>query len=383
MSGYQKFIVFAVVVIVGTVAFVGGYWARGSHVGLGGDAASDLAVIEDAYREIVENADDPPDTEKLVDGAIRGMVGELRKQNDPHALFYTPDDYLSFQELTSGEFTGIGIWLKRKAGSLHVVSVLPDTPAEAAGLRPKDVLVTVDGRDLDDLTTDEAVDAIKGKAGTVVHLTVDRGGEELQFDITRERLELPNLEARTRKGFGYIQLFGFARGAGDQVRTEMRRFVRDDVRGVVLDLRDNGGGLLTEAIDVAGVFIEEGKIATFRQRSGPDQVYRAEGDAYEGVPLVVLVNEGTASASEIVAGALQDLERARLVGARTYGKGSVQQVMTLADSSAIKLTIGSYHTPDGHDLDGKGLAPDVSVAQRRAQLGRAFEMLEASTGAAG
>ncbi|MQB01186.1 MAG: PDZ domain-containing protein [Actinobacteria bacterium] len=383
MSGYQRFIVFAVVVIVGTLAFVGGYWARGSYVGLDGDAAGDLAVIEDAYREIVENADDPPDTEKLADGAIKGMVGELRKQNDPHALFYTPDDYLSFQELTSGEFTGIGIWIKRKAGSLHIVSVLPDTPAKAAGLHAGDVLVAVDGRDLADLTTDEAVDAIKGKAGTDVQLTVSRRERELEFDITRARLELPNLQARTERGFGYIQLFGFAHGAGDQVRTEVRNFVREDVAGVVLDLRDNGGGLLTEAIEVAGVFIEDGKIATFRQRTGPDRVYRAEGDAYEDVPLVVLVNEGTASASEIVAGALRDLDRARLVGTRTYGKGSVQQVMTLADSSAIKLTIGSYHTPDGHDLDGKGLAPDVAVVQRRAQLGRALEMLEASTGAAG
>jgi carboxyl-terminal processing protease len=382
MNGYQKFIVFAIVVIVGTVGFVGGYWARGTYVGLDGDAAGDLAVIEDAYREIVENADDPPDTEKLADGAIKGMVGELRRQNDPHALFYTPDDYLSLQELTSGEFTGIGIWVKRKAGSLRIVSVLPDTPAEAAGLRDEDVLLTVDGRSLSELTSDEAVAAIKGKPGTVVHLTVDRGGKELEFDITRQRLELPNLEARVQQGFGYIRLFGFARGAGAQVRVETRRFVRDDVAGIVLDLRDNGGGLLSEAIEVASVFIEEGKVATFRQRSGPDRVYRAEGDAYGDVPLIVVVNEGTASASEIVAGALQDLDRARLIGARTYGKGSVQQVMTLADSSAIKLTIGSYHTPDGHDLDGTGLAPDVTVTQRRAQLVRAFEMLEASTGAA-
>lgn len=383
MSGYQRFIVFAVVVIVGTVGFVGGYWARGTYVGLDGDAAGDLAVIEDAYREIVENADDPPDTDKLADGAIKGMVGELRKQNDPHALFYTPAEYVSFQELTSGEFTGIGIWIKRKAGLPHIVSVLPGTPAEEAGLRAQDVIVKVDGRDLEDLTTDQAVDAIKGKEGSVVHLTVERGGRELEFEITRERLELPNLQARIQESFGYIQLFGFARGAGDQVRAEVRRFVREDVEGVVLDLRDNGGGLLSEAVEVASVFIEDGRIASFRQRSGPDRVYRAQGDAYEEIPLVVLVNEGTASASEVVAGALQDLERAGLVGVRTYGKGSVQQVTTLDDASAIKLTIGSYHTPDGHDLDGRGLAPDVIVAERRAQLGRAFEMLEASTGAAG
>jgi carboxyl-terminal processing protease len=250
-------------------------------------------------------------------------------------------------------------------------------------LREGDVLLSVDGRELDGMTTDEAVDAIKGKSGSVVHLSLRRGSKELEFDITRKRLELPNLEARTEEGFGYIQLFGFARGAGDQVRSEVRRFMRDGVDGVILDLRDNGGGLLTEAIEVAGVFIERGEIATFKQRSGPDRVYKAEGDAFENLPLVVLVNEGTASASEIVAGALQDLDRARLVGAQTYGKGSVQEVVTLDDSSAIKLTIGSYHTPDGTDLNGKGLAPDVRILQRRAQLARAIEMLEASTGAAG
>ena len=383
MSWYQRFMIFALVVAVGTVAFVGGYWARGSFVGLDRDAAGDLGVIEDAYREIVENADERPDTDALADGAIKGMVGSLRKQNDPYASFYSPDDYLTLQEMTSGEFTGIGIWLKRKAGELSVVSVLPDTPAESAGLQEGDVLVALGDRTFEEMTTDEAIDAIKGPEGSVAHLIVERDGRRMEFDIERERLELPNLQAQREGRFAHIKLFGFARGAGEQVREQVRRFVRNDIDGIVLDLRDNGGGLLSEAVEVAGVFIEKGEIATFRQRSGPDRVYEAEGNAFEDVPVVLLVNEGTASASEIVAGALQDLDRASLVGTQTYGKGSVQEVVTLGDASAIKLTIGSYHTPDGRDLNGRGLQPDETVTQPRAQLQRAFELLEGSEGAAG
>ena len=376
MGWFQRFVIVAAVIAVGTVAFVAGYWARGAYVGVGREAAGDLAKIEDAYREIVENSDDPPDTDALADGAIKGMVGVLRKRSDPYASFYPPEDYVTFQELTSGEFTGIGVWLKRKAGELTVISVLPKTPAEDSGLESGDVLVEVGDRAVADMTSDQAVDAIKGPAGSKVRLTVRRGSEELEFAIERKRLDLPNLEASREGRFGHVQLFGFARGAGDQLRDEVDGLLDDGADGIVLDLRDNGGGLLSEAIEVASVFIEDGTIATFEQRTGPDRTYEAEGDAFEDVPLIVLVNEATASASEVVAGALQDLDRAELVGTTTYGKGSVQEVVQFGDASALKLTIGSYHTPLGRDLNGKGLEPDVEVAGRGAQLARALELLD-------
>jgi carboxyl-terminal processing protease len=227
------------------------------------------------------------------------------------------------------------------------------------------------------MSVEQAVAQIKGRPGTEVALAVVRNGAALHFDITRRSLELPNLVAKVAgENLGYIQVLGFARGAGRQLRSEVADLMRRGVNGIVLDLRDNGGGLFTEGIDVASVFLEEGKIVTYKARSETRQVYRASGDAFENVPLVVLVNEGTASASEIVAGALQDRDRAILVGQRTYGKGSVQDIIPLSDASALKLTTGAYFTPSGRNISGTGIEPDVRVDSRAAQKHRAVEILQ-------
>jgi carboxyl-terminal processing protease len=200
----------------------------------------------------------------------------------------------------------------------------------------------------------------------------------VSFDITRETIELPNLIAnRTPEGLGYIRLFGFSRGAGEQLRSEVEDLTEAGAEGIILDLRDNGGGLFSEGVSVASVFIEEGEIVSYKERSEPEVVYDAQGDAFEDVPLVVLVNEGTASASEIVTGALQDTNRAVVVGTNTYGKGSVQEVLPLADASALKLTIGAYFTPEGQKINGSGIEPDVEVDSDPAtQKERAKEILQ-------
>ena len=347
-------------------------------IGDGDPAGFDL--VEEAYREIVTSAVDSPGEEALARGAIKGML-EVLKKDDPYALFYSPTAFRSFQELTSGKFSGIGVWLKEKEGGLTIVSVLPSTPALEAGLREGDVIRTIDDRSVGTLTSDEAVAHIKGPEGTEVDLGIDRSGEQLDFTITREAIDLPNLRATLRSdGLGYIQLFGFARGAGDEVRDEVAEMLDEGAEGIVLDLRNNGGGLFTEAVDVASVFIEDGDVVIYREagRSGSepeDTAYEAEGDAYEDVPLVVLVNEGTASASEIVAGALQDQERATLIGVTTYGKGSVQEVVRLRDASALKLTTAAYLTPEGRDINGEGIAPDVEVSDAVEQKDRAVEIL--------
>lgn len=337
-------------------------------------------LVEEAYREIVSSAVEAPDEEALARGAIKGMVEVLEKE-DPYALFYTPTAYRSFQELTSGKFSGIGVWLKEKEHGLTIVSVLPSTPAVDAGLQEGDVIETIDGRAVDSFTSDEAVAHIKGPEGTEVSVGIDRGGEHLDFTITREEIDLPNLRASLRSdGLGYIQLFGFARGAGEEVRDEVDEMIDAGAEGIVLDLRNNGGGLFSEAVDVASVFIEDGDVVIYREGkpgSGHEETaYEAEGDAFEDVPLVVLVNEGTASASEIVAGALQDQERATLIGVTTYGKGSVQEVVQLRDASALKLTTAAYLTPEGRNINGKGIAPDVEVADTVEQKDRAVEILK-------
>jgi carboxyl-terminal processing protease len=368
-------------------------FAAGLLVGLGrggdgrgsftiGDEVGDIEggegdeVIADAFEQIMSTAVDPPSEKELVRGAIRGMVRVLKKSDDPYALFYSPRGYKSFQELTTGKFSGIGVWIKPKAGRLEIVSVLPETPAKEAGLQRGDVIEAVDGMPVADMTSDETINRIKGRDGSEVEIDITRAGTHLSFTITRRSIELPNLKASLLEGgYGYIRLFGFARGAGEQVRNRVSDFIDQGAQGVVLDLRDNGGGLFSEAIDVASVFIESGEIVIYRERGQGEQVFEAGGDAVD-VPVVVLVNEGTASASEIVAGALQDRERAIVVGTTTYGKGSVQEITPLVDGSAMKLTTAAYLTPDGRNIDGRGIEPDVEVDGIAAQRQRAIEILE-------
>jgi carboxyl-terminal processing protease len=335
-------------------------------------------LLRDALEEIQTNSVDPPSEKALVRGALRGMIKVLKQSDDPYALFYSPQGYENFQELTTGRFSGIGVWVKPRGERLEIVSVLPQTPALEAGLRRGDVVTSVEGRDVSEMTADEAVARIKGPEGTTVDLRIEREGNTLEFSITRAELELPNLQSRlTDENFGYIQLMGFARGAGRQLHAEVERLVDDGAEGLILDLRDNGGGLFDEAIDVASVFIEEGDVVIYRERDHEDTIYAARGNAFEDVPVVVLVNEGTASASEIVAGALQDRERAVLVGTTTYGKGAVQEIIPLLDSSALKLTTAAYLTPSGRDINGAGIEPDVVIdAGHAAQRARAVEILE-------
>ncbi|HEX2058717.1 MAG TPA: S41 family peptidase [Actinomycetota bacterium] len=345
-------------------------------LGLAGDGAEGFDLVEEAYREILSSAADAPGEEALARGAIRGMLEVVRK-DDPYALFYSPTAFRSFQELTSGQFSGIGVWLKEKEEGLTIVSVLPSTPAVEAGLQEGDVIRSIDGRAVDSLTSDEAVAHIKGPEGTEVSVEIERDGERLEFTLTREEIDLPNLRATLRSDdVGYIQLMGFARGAGAQVRDEVEEMIDAGAEGIVLDLRNNGGGLFTEAVEVASVFIEDGDVVIYREARDDETAYEAEGDAFEDVPLVVLVNEGTASASEIVAGALQDQERATLIGTTTYGKGSVQEVVRLRDASALKLTTAAYLTPEGRDINGQGISPDVEVVDAVEQKDRAVEILK-------
>ena len=365
------------------IAFSLGVAVGERNDGRGGDSlaleGSGFDLVEEAYRKIVKSAVEAPDEDALARGAVKGML-EVLKKDDPYALFYSPTAFRSFQELTSGKFSGIGVWIKDKDGDLTIVSVLPSSPALEAGLRDGDVIRTIDGRSAGTLSSDEAVAHIKGPAGSEVELGIERDGDVLDFTITRAEIDLPNLRATLRSdGLGYIQLLAFARGAGDEVRAEVEEMLDEGAEGIVLDLRDNGGGLFSEAVEVASVFIEDGDVVIYREagRGEPEETtYEAEGDAFEAVPLVVLVNEGTASASEIVAGALQDQERATLIGTTTFGKGSVQEVVRLHDASALKLTTAAYLTPEGRDINGTGISPDVEVTHAPEQKGRAVEILK-------
>lgn len=385
MERWQKIsIAILGVLVVITAAFSAGYSVARRSIGPGATPTIDtnekeaaLRIIRDAYEEIRGTAVQQPGEEELARGAVRGMIKVLQKaEDDPYALFYTPQAYRSFQELTTGRFSGIGVWLKTVKKTLRIVSVLPDSPALEAGLQADDVIQTIDGRDVGAMTSDEAIARIKGPEGTEVDLEIGRDDEVVQFTITRAELDLPSVTASLEEEIGYLQLVTFADGAGDSVRDEVDRLIDEGAEGIVLDMRDNGGGLFDEAVEIASVFIEDGEIVSYESRTEEDVVYQAEGDAYEDIPLVVLVNGGTASASEIVTGALQDRGRAIVVGTKTYGKGSVQRLVPLLDGSALKLTTAAYFTPEGGSIDGEGIEPDVQVDEvAEVQKQRAFEIL--------
>lgn len=384
MERWQRFTIAILAVVVGgfglfTLGFALGQDDATREPGAATSSQVDAArLIQEAFDEIMSLSVEAPEASDIARAAIKAMIRSLRQAEDPYALFYSPKGYRDFQEFATGRFSGIGVWLKPKDGELEIVSVLPGTPADGSGLEPGDRIETVDGKDVDTERIDVAVAAIKGPEGSKVRLVVRRDGRELRFTIERAEIDLPNLRAEmTDEGLGHLRLFGFGRRAGDQLRDEVEALLDDGAKGMILDLRDNGGGLFAEAVNVASVFIEDGEIVTYRDGSRDDVVYEAEGDAFADVPLVVLVNEGTASASEIVAGALQSRGRGIVIGTRTFGKGTVQEVVPLSDASALKVTTAAYLTPGGHDIDGRGIRPDIKVADGpRKQFRRAVMVLQ-------
>jgi carboxyl-terminal processing protease len=395
MERWQRYLIVTLAASVAALGVFSAGFAVGSQadrpIFAGSDQSGPLTSgsVQETFDRIMEESVDPPNSEALARGAIKGMVEVLRKSNDPYAYFFNPRGYRSLQELTTGKFSGIGVWLKVKEGDLEIVSVLPDTPALRAGLTTGDVIRTVDGEVLGDVDPDVAIRKIKGPEGTDVSLEIEREGETLAFTITRAEIELPNLEAEMRGAdIGYVRLFGFARNAGDQVRAEIEKLEAKGATGIILDLRDNGGGLFTESISVTSVFLNKGKVVTYRSAEEGDVDYDASGDAVTDLPMVVLINEGTASASEIVAGALQDHERATIMGTTSYGKGSVQEIMPLPDASALKFTTAAYLTPDGRNINGKGIVPDLEVEpgpdlEPDLQLQRAIRLLEGTRAGSG
>lgn len=337
--------------------------------------ARGLDLIEDAFKRIIQSSSQAPNEEALARGAIRGMIDVLSR-SDEYATFYSPQEALELQEQFTGEtISGIGVFLRPAKGALRVESVIPNAPANREGLRRGDLIQSIDGTAVAKMTTDEAVSRIKGPTGTQVDLIVDRSGEELTFTITRRVIRVPNLQSRLEGNVGVVELLGFTNGAGEELEAAVDDLLDRGAEGIVLDLRDNGGGLFTEGVNVASVFIEDGTVVIYKERTGDARSYEAKGDAFEDVPLVVLVNGGSASASEIVAGALKDSGRAVLVGSTTYGKGSVQEVIYLEDGSTFKVTVARYLTPAGRDIEGRGIDPDVVAGAPRVQLRKALNIL--------
>jgi carboxyl-terminal processing protease len=295
--------------------------------------------------------------------AIRGMLGTL---DDPYTRFLDPREFKEMQIDTSGELSGVGIQLSldKQTKELVVVAPIDGSPASRAGVQPKDIIVSIDGKSTKGMSTEEAVKLIRGKAGTTVKLTLRRKGSLVDAPLMREVIELHAVEHQvntTPDGVkvGYIQLKQFNANAAKDMRAALQDLEAKGVQGYVLDLRSNPGGLLVASIDIARQLLNEGIIVSTKTRDGIQDIKRATGKALTNKPLVVLVNEGSASASEILSGALQDNKRAVLVGQKTFGKGLVQSVRSLSDGSGMTVTIAKYLTPSNRDIHKHGIDPDV------------------------
>lgn len=302
--------------------------------------------------------------------AVREM---LKKLEDPYTRFMDPEEFRNMQIDTSGELTGVGIQIAQdeETKKLVVISPMEDTPASEAGILAKDIIAKIDGKSTEGMDVNDAVKLIRGKEGTSVTLTIQRGNQEIDYPLTRAKIEIHpvrfNVQNTPGGKLGYIRLTQFSANAAEEMRDAIQDLESQQVTGYVLDLRLNPGGLLYSSIEIARMFIDDGTIVSTVNRQGEDDRQEANHRALTDKPMVVLVDGGSASASEILSGALQDNKRAALVGTQTFGKGLVQSVRGLGDGSGIAVTIAKYLTPSGRDINKHGIAPDVVFELTEAQ----------------
>src|ERR1700722_18098205 len=339
-------------------------------------------VLDQVDRQYVSEVDD----KKLIQSAMQGMLSSL----DPHSDYLTPEAYGDLQDQTRGEYGGLGLEIQSEDGAVKVISPIDGTPAAKAGIKPGDFILAVDGQNILGMSVSDAVKEMRGKPGEAVTLTIGREKSD-PFDVklVREIIQPKSVEARLEGDFGYVRLSGFNEKATDETAAAIKDLQVKDrhMKGLILDLRNNPGGLLDQAVGVAGLFLDGGEVVSQRGRDPQDiERYDAKGhDVLNGLPLVVLINAGTASASEIVSGALQDRHRAAIVGVTSFGKGSVQTVIPLRGGldGAVKLTTARYYTPSGRSIQKTGIQPDLEVAQTREEAqqiaNEAFQSTEASS----
>jgi carboxyl-terminal processing protease len=328
-----------------------------------------LDLFGDVFERIRSNYVEEVDEGALIEAAINGMLTSL----DPHSSYLPPRDFDSMQVQTRGEFGGLGIEVTQEDGFVRVITPMDDTPAMEAGVEAGDFITHVDGEALLGLTLEQAVDLMRGPVGSEIVITVVREGTDEPFDISiiRDRIRLTAVRSRLEGNTAILRISTFNDQTYPNLRDGLQEMIAEvggleNLNGVVIDLRNNAGGLLSEAIRVTDAFLEQGEIVSTRGREPQDgdRFNATPGDMIEGRPMVVLVNGGSASASEIVAGALQDHRRAVIVGTNTFGKGSVQSVMPLPGNGAMRLTTSLYYTPSGRSIQALGVAPDILVEQR-------------------
>ena len=330
----------------------------------------DLRTFTEVFAKIKDDYVEPIEDKTLLENAIRGMLSGL----DPHSAYLVPDDYQDLRAGTSGEFGGLGIEVGMEDGFVKVIAPIDDTPAQRAGVEAGDLVIRLDDTPVKGMSLAEAVKVMRGEPGTDIVLTIVREGVDrpIRIVITRDVIRVTSVRRRSLEpGYGYVRISQFQLRTGESLREavgELREEAGDDdLKGLVLDLRNNPGGVLSAAVSVSDAFLDEGTIVYTKGRLDDAQLtFSAKGsDILDGIPLVVLVNAGSASASEIVAGALQDHRRALIMGEKTFGKGSVQTILPLGNGSALKLTTARYYTPSGISIQARGIVPDITLDRMR------------------
>lgn len=387
---------FVLVLAIVTGIFVAGYSVgqRGINLGIGSKNvintekgkpdSVDFSLFWEAWNKLIDKSVVNPDPQKMTEGAISGVLSSL---DDPYTVYLNKIENKQFKEDIQGEFFGIGIELVLKNNFPTVVAPLSDTPAEKAGIKPGDIISEVDGVSYEKMTFNELIDKIRGAEGSVVKLKIVRNGVDnpIELSITRQKITVKSVEWSTKtsagKNFEYIKIRQF----GDDTDSLFSQAAKDAIKnkpdGIIIDLRNNPGGYLDTSVDLASYFIEGGVVVSEKGRNNKSKDYDTTGSAkLKDYKVVVLINEGSASASEIMAGALRDRKESKLIGQKTFGKGSVQELIEMSDGSAVKITVAKWYTPAGTQINGEGLKPDIEVAnddnsKDDSQLNRALEYL--------
>jgi carboxyl-terminal processing protease len=346
----------------------GRQFIAGHAVAAAADTYRQLNLFGDVFERVRSEYVEQPDDGKLIESAINGMLTSL----DPHSSYMNPKSFKDMQVQNKGEFGGLGIEVTMEDGLVKVVTPIDDTPAARAGIRAGDLITHLDGEAVSGLSLNQAVDRMRGPVNAAITLTVKREGADkpLEIKIVRDIIRIKSVRFREEGGdIGYIRITQFTEQTSDGLRDAVEKIAKnlpgDKLKGYVLDLRNNPGGLLDQAVAVSDAFLERGEIVSTRGRNADEtQRFNARsGDLTRNKPMIVLINGGSASASEIVAGALQDHKRATIVGTRSFGKGSVQTIIPLGQNGAIRLTTARYYTPSGRSIQAKGIAPDIEILQ--------------------
>lgn len=363
---FRRVLVPIAFLLIAGSGYLFGAMTNGSMQAFAKERYQDLQIFTKVLNLVQQYYVEEVDTQKLIYGGIKGMLSEL----DPHTNFLAPEVFKEFENETSGEFGGIGIEITVQNDILTVISPIEDTPAWQAGIQAGDKIVEINGQSTKGFSLVDAAQAMRGKNGAKVHLGIFREG----FDKPREFIvERTVVKVRSVKytdledGYGYIRLTSFIENSAPEMEKAIKTLIKDhkEIKGIIIDLRRNPGGLLDQAVKIADLFLEKGVIVSTigRNKKEKEVLYAKKDGTYSGFPIIVLINEYSASASEILAGALQDNKRALIMGQRSFGKGSVQSVVKLGDGSGLKLTVARYYTPSGRSIQAEGIKPDVVVEE--------------------